>query len=136
MELNTLIQLHSIRVQGDPQLDAAHRLLMIPNLFHYWLSGEQVAEYTIASTSQMLLAHERRWDTQLLERLQLPTALLPIVQPGTVLGPLLAQVAEEDPASPRRPRRGQRHPRHRQRGRRNSSHRRPQRLPQQRNLET
>lgn len=101
MELNTLIQLHSMRVQGDPQLDAAHKLLMIPDLFHYWLSGEQVAEYTIASTSQMLLARERRWDTQLLERLQLPTALLPpIVQPGTVLGPLLAQVAEETGVAP------------------------------------
>jgi rhamnulokinase len=96
LELNTLFQLYSMRVQGDPQLDAAHRLLLMPDLFHYWLSGAQVAEYTIASTTQMLLAHERTWATDLLNRLDLPTAILPeIVQPGTVIGPLLAQVAAE-----------------------------------------
>jgi rhamnulokinase len=96
LELNTLFQLHSMRVQGDPQLDVARRLLLMPDLFHYWLSGEEIAEYTIASTTQMLLARERRWATGLLERLSLPTALLPdIVQPGTVIGPLLAQVAAE-----------------------------------------
>lgn len=96
LELNTLFQLYSMRVQGDPQLDAAHRLLLMPDLFHYWLSGEQVAEYTIASTTQMLLAHRRTWATDLLQRLDIPTAILPeIVQPGTVIGPMLAQVAAE-----------------------------------------
>lgn len=96
LELNTLFQLYSMRVQGDPQLDAARRLLLMPDLFHYWLSGEQVAEYTIASTTQMLLARERRWATEMLARLDLPAAILPpIVQPGAVIGPLLPQVAEE-----------------------------------------
>ncbi len=96
LELNTLFQLYSMRVQGDPQLDAARRLLLMPDLFHYWLSGEQVAEYTIASTTQMLLARERTWATDLLGRLELPASILPtIVQPGTVIGPLLAQVAAE-----------------------------------------
>ncbi|HAJ36606.1 MAG TPA: rhamnulokinase [Chloroflexi bacterium] len=96
LELNTLFQLYSMRVQGDPQLDAAQRLLLMPDLFHYWLSGEQVAEYTIASTTQMLLARERSWATEMLARLDLPAAILPpIVQPGTVIGPLLTQVAEE-----------------------------------------
>jgi len=96
LELNTLFQLYSMRVQGDPQLDAARRLLLMPDLFHYWLSGEQVAEYTIASTTQMLLARERTWAADLLARLALPASILPpIVQPGTVIGPLLAQVAEE-----------------------------------------
>lgn len=96
LELNTLFQLYSMRVQGDPQLDAAQRLLLMPDLFHYWLCGEQVAEYTIASTTQMLLARERTWATELLARLDLPASILPpIVQPGTVLGPLLPQVGEE-----------------------------------------
>lgn len=96
LELNTLFQLYSMRVQGDPQLDAARRLLLMPDLFHYWLSGEQVAEYTIASTTQMLLARERTWATDLLGRLELPASILPtIVQPGTVIGPMLAQVAAE-----------------------------------------
>lgn len=104
LELNTLIQLYSMRVQGDPQLDAAHRLLLMPDLFHYWLSGEQVAEYTIASTTQMLMARQRTWATHMLERLDLPTAILPeIIQPGTVIGPMLAQVAEETGLPPGAP---------------------------------
>jgi len=96
LELNTLFQLYSMRALGDPQLDCAQTMLLMPDLFHYWLSGEQVAEYTIASTTQMLLARERRWATALLDRLRLPAGLLPrIVQPGTVVGPVLPQIAEE-----------------------------------------
>ena len=34
---------------------------MMPDLFHYWLTGEKIAEYTIASTTQMLRAHDRQW---------------------------------------------------------------------------
>jgi rhamnulokinase len=69
MELNTLFQLYAMRIQGDPQLDMASRLLLMPDLMHYWMTGEQVAEYTIASTTQMLHAEERRWATGLLANL-------------------------------------------------------------------
>lgn len=96
MQINTLFQLFAMRQEEDPQLDAAHTLLMIPDLFHYWLTGRKAAEYTIASTSQMLHAADRRWATGLLARLKLPTAILPeIVAPGTVLGPLRAAVREQ-----------------------------------------
>ena len=37
MQLNTLFQLFSMRHGQDPQLDAADTLLMMPDLFHYWL---------------------------------------------------------------------------------------------------
>ena len=68
----------------------------MPDLFHYWMTGEQVAEYTIASTTQMLHARDRRWATGMLARLGLPTDLLPpIVEPGTVLEPMLPYVANE-----------------------------------------
>lgn len=96
MQINTLFQLYAMREEGDPQLDAAATLLMIPDLFHYWLTGRKVVEYTIASTSQMLNAVERRWATSLLARLGLPTQLLPeIVPPGTVLGPVREAVCAE-----------------------------------------
>ncbi len=96
MQINTLVQLFAMRHTADPQLDAAATLLMIPDLFHYWLTGRIAAEYTIASTSQMLHAAERRWATGLLARAQLPTHILPpIVPPGTVLGPLLPTVVAE-----------------------------------------
>ena len=96
IQLNTLFQLFSMRALGDPQLDAARTMLLMPDLFHYWLSGEQVAEYTIASTTQMLRARDRQWATDMLSTLNLPVQILPrIVQPGTIIGPILPQVSEE-----------------------------------------
>lgn len=96
LELNTLIQLYAMRHAGDPQLDMAAHMLMLPDLFNFWLTGRQVAEYTIASTSQMFHAKERRWATGMLAKLGLPTHILPpVVDPGTVLGPLLPYVRQE-----------------------------------------
>ena len=96
MQINTLIQLYAMRDQGDPQLDQAATLLMIPDLFNYWMTGRKAVEYTIASTTQMLHAAERRWATGLLAKLGLPTQILPeIVPPGTSLGNLLASVCDE-----------------------------------------
>lgn len=96
MQINTLYQLYSLRVQNDPRLDSAKALLMMPDLFHYWLTGRVLGEYTIASTSGLLDARRRTWDTALLEELSLPLGILPdLVQPGTVVGPLLGSVADE-----------------------------------------
>ena len=74
----------------------AETMLMTPDLFHYWLTGLKVAAYGIASTSQMLDARRRTWDTDLLSKFDIPIDILPeIVQPGTVSGPLLPEVAAE-----------------------------------------
>jgi rhamnulokinase len=95
MQINTLYQLYAMRHYADPQLDMASMLLMMPDLFHYWLTGVMAGEYTIASTSQMLHAADRNWATRLLARLDLPTQILPpLVAPGTTLGPLLPAVAQ------------------------------------------
>ncbi len=95
MQFNTLFQLYAMRHGGDPQLDAAETLLMLPDLFHYWLTGRKAAEYTIASTSQMFDARERRWAAGLMAKLDLPTRILPqVVPPGTVLGEVLPGVLD------------------------------------------
>ena len=66
---------------------------MMPDLFHYWLTGRKAVEYTNASTTHMLHARERRWATGLLARLDIPTHILPdIISPGTVLGQLRSEV--------------------------------------------
>lgn len=96
MQINTLYQLRSMARAGDPQLDAAETLLFTPDLFHYWLTGRSVAEYTIASTSQMLRAGSREWADDLLHALELPASILPeVVAPGTQLGPLRDDLADE-----------------------------------------
>ena len=94
MEINTLFQLYSMK--GSQALETASSFLMMPDLFHYWLSGRPVCEYTDASTSQCLDPRCRTWATGLLSRLGLPTAILPeIVPPGTALGDLLPDIAAE-----------------------------------------
>ncbi|MCZ7571341.1 MAG: rhamnulokinase [Ardenticatenaceae bacterium] len=96
IQFNTLFQLYSTVLAAEPQLEMADTLLMLPDLFHYWLTGRKVSEYTIASTSQMLHARDRRWATELLADLGLPAHLLPpIVAPGTVFGDLRPEVMAE-----------------------------------------
>ena len=95
MSINTLFQLLSEVRAEDPVLRQADRLLMMPDLFHHFLCGSIVAEYTEASTGQTLDPWTRDWARPLFDRLGIPTHFLPeIVEPGTVLGPLLDEVAE------------------------------------------
>ena len=69
---------------------------MMPDLLNFWLTGQKVSEFTIATTSQALDPYRRAWATGLLERLGIPTHYLPpIVEPGTVLGGLLPAVIDE-----------------------------------------
>ena len=96
LSFNTLYQLLAHR-QNQPQTFAcADRLLMMPDLLHYWLSGERVGEYTNATSTQLWSVAEKRWSTELLMALELPMQILPpVVEPGTVLGALLPELARE-----------------------------------------
>jgi rhamnulokinase len=75
-------------------LKAARKLITIPDLFHFWLTGNAVCEYTNATTTQLVNPHTRTWSRELIDRLELPDHLWSeIVEPGTVLGKLLPSVA-------------------------------------------
>jgi len=96
MQLNTLFQLLAMSVQESPLLEMAETLLMMPDLFNFWLTGQKVSEFSIATTTQFYDPRRREWAKPLLQRLGLPTAILTdIVEPGTVLGPLHPSVAED-----------------------------------------
>jgi rhamnulokinase len=96
MPLNTLYQLYATAVLQPARLEKATTLLMIPDLFNYWLTGRQGCELTDASTTQFFDARGRAWCREILARLGLPLHILPEVHPpGTVWGPLLPVVAEE-----------------------------------------
>src|ERR1017187_2986432 len=95
MQINSLYQFYALKLAGSPALKAAHTLLFMPDLLNYWLTGVARAELTIASTSQFYDPRKKTWARDLLERLGLPSGILPeIVAPGTRLGPLLDSVAE------------------------------------------
>jgi rhamnulokinase len=96
MKINTLFQLASMVRSGDGQLDVADVLLPIPNLFNYWLSGERLAEYTHATTTQCVDVHTRQWAVELMDRLEIPSRIFPpIVEAGSTIGSLSPDVAAE-----------------------------------------
>jgi len=87
LPFNTLYQLEA----EDPAvLAAADRLLLVPDLLAYWLTGREVAERTNASTTGLLDVATREWDLELVSLLGLTPSLLPeLVEAGTRIGPLL-----------------------------------------------
>lgn len=94
MEINTLAQLLSIK--GTAQLESAQKLLFMPDLFSYFLTGKATNEYCIASTSELLDAKRRDWSWETIEALGLPKHIFgDIVMPGTVRGTLRNDIAEE-----------------------------------------
>ena len=93
LPINTIFELAAMAAEADPVLAAADRLLLIPDLFHHSLCGSVSTEFTNATTTQCFDAREGAWAVDLLERLDVPTRLLPeVVDPGTPLGP----VTDED----------------------------------------
>ena len=96
MAINTLFQLYSLKKEGDVTLEIADRLLFMPDLFSYFLTGTANNEYSIASTSELLDARSRTWNWPLIHQLGLPGHLFgEIVMPGTVRGQLKQDVAAE-----------------------------------------
>lgn len=96
MPINTLYQLIAEQQHNPRLFDQATRLLMVPDLLHYWLTGVAANEYTIATTTQFFNPRQRKWSATLLGKFGIPEALLgDIVMPGTVLGTVAKDIAEE-----------------------------------------
>ncbi|MBA2955325.1 rhamnulokinase [Nocardioides sp. MAH-18] len=93
LPFNTIYQL--VSELGTPALEAAERMLLLPDLLTYWLTGEVGAERTNASTTGLYDVRTGEWSQELAERTGLPLSLLPPVrEPGAVVGPVVAEVAE------------------------------------------
>ncbi|MEZ6099596.1 MAG: FGGY-family carbohydrate kinase [Pirellulaceae bacterium] len=96
MELNSLYQLLAMSQAKAAMLENARSLLLMPDLFHWLLTGEKSNEFTNATTTQFFNPTKKRWATELLDKLGIPTSFLGnIVPPGTNLGPLRRDLAEE-----------------------------------------
>ncbi|MEV6798410.1 rhamnulokinase family protein [Micromonospora rifamycinica] len=87
LPFNTLYQL--VAAAGTPQLDTADRLLLIPDLITYWLTGRLGAELTNASTTQLYDLSRRAWATDLMAEVGIPATLFPPLHaPGVRIGPV------------------------------------------------
>ena len=95
MDFNSIFQLYAQTREGFAPLEAARHILFMPDLLSWMLTGNKVCEYTDASTSGMMDQRSRQFDKALLKRIGVRTdVLLPIVQPGTVVGTLRKSIAE------------------------------------------
>jgi len=96
MQFNTIYQLLALSKNNPKLLDKTKKMLFIPDLLNYFLTGEMHSEYSIASTSQMINLDKRDWDKQLLEKLEIPTHFLTdIIESGTLVGNLKEEVCDE-----------------------------------------
>lgn len=96
MEINTVFQLYSAVLENDAALKSAKKLLFMPDLFAYFLTGKAANEYTIASTSQMMNSISRKWDDTIFSKLSLPKNLMQkIVLPGTIIGEITGDLQKE-----------------------------------------
>lgn len=96
LPFNTIFQLTAMQRMQPDVLDAAQKLLFMPDLFNYFFTGVARNEFSIATTSQMYDPRKNKWATPMLNRLGIPGRLLQkIVPSGTTLGPLKKEIAEE-----------------------------------------
>ncbi|WP_436774694.1 rhamnulokinase [Yinghuangia sp. YIM S09857] len=101
LTFNTIYQLAA---EQRARLESASGLLLIPDLLTYWLTGRIGAERTNASTTQLYDVRTGGWSTDLAERVGVPPHLLPPLRdPGTVVGPLTADVADATGLAPPTP---------------------------------
>jgi len=85
---NTLMQLAASDCDGQRfYMENAYKMLFLPDLLAYYLTGEARAEFTLASVSQLMNCRKRTWDTSILSAFGIPESILaPIIEPGTITG--------------------------------------------------
>ncbi|MBQ2896699.1 MAG: rhamnulokinase [Clostridia bacterium] len=96
MKFNTLFQLHAMNINDYKPYKTASKMLFMPDLLNYLLTGEMKSEYSIASTSQMLDPEKRDWQYDILESFEINKDILcEIVEPGTIIGRISKDLADK-----------------------------------------
>ena len=95
-QYNSAYQLLSMRLSNSPTLAKTKKLIFIADLVSYFLSGKSYAEYTLASTSQLMDMRTGQWSKEVFTKLNLPIEIMPeIIRPGKIVGTLTKKVADE-----------------------------------------
>ena len=93
LNFNTIFQLYAMQKEGNSALKAAQKLLFVPDALSWMLTGKEVCEYTIASTSQLLDPRTKQLDERLLASVGLTRSMLgKMVNPGNIIGVLTDEV--------------------------------------------
>ena len=96
MKINTLFQLYYLVKMKSLIFKTADKLLMMPDLFNYFLSGEIYSEYSEAVTTQLYDQHKNCWSQYILEKLNIPYHIFPeIIFSGEVIGRTTKYIDEE-----------------------------------------
>jgi len=96
MPFNSLYQLLAYKEQKPEVLKKASKVLLMPNLIMYYLTGQIAAEYTMASTTQIVDMNKNQWSQKIIDTFELPKDILPeIIHPGHIVGKLKKQLADE-----------------------------------------
>jgi rhamnulokinase len=96
LPFNTIFQLYTLKQNNPELLERADKLLMIPDLLRYCLTGEQHSEYTNSTTTQLFNAMTHTWDEGLLRDLGIPQRLFHSpVRSGTIVAKLSASICDE-----------------------------------------
>lgn len=96
MIFNTVYQLMALKKNDPEVLHKADTFLMVPDYFHFLLTGKKVVEYTNATTTQLVNAKTGEWDKELMKQLGYPTNIFPeIKMAGSLLGELSLEIQKE-----------------------------------------
>jgi rhamnulokinase len=96
LPFNSIYQLYALKLADSPLLRQAKHFLMIPDLLRYFLTGELFNEFSNATTTQLFNPNEGKWDSILMQKLDLPSNLFgEVLQPGSAAGRIRASVREE-----------------------------------------
>lgn len=93
---NTIYQLYAVKKEHPEYMEKAMSYLMVPDYFHFLLTGVKMNEYTNASTTGMLNAEKKEWDAEIIEKLGFKKELFgKLYPPKTVVGKFSPAVKEE-----------------------------------------
>jgi len=101
MQFNSLFQLFSMVKDQSSLLEITDTILFMPDALNYLFSGVKKSEFSIASTSQMIVPGTCRWNYELIEKAGIPAGILQeIILPGTILGNIQDEVVSETGSKP------------------------------------
>ena len=93
LNFNSIFQLYAMQKEGNSALKAAQKILFVPDALSWMLTGNEVCEYTIASTSQLQDPRTKQLDERLLASIGLTRSKFgKMVTPGTIIGVLTDEV--------------------------------------------